>query len=335
MQLPKDVQTFDPAELKKSAMGMLALEARWRNQIRAMVVMEGSETRAPKVYFGLGRENIKGTSFFASFDPRPENAQCDFGLTQAFAYGTLGLSSTVTNKTDLPKIGGWASIRPMPEISLGANIKLDPTPDRGYVADTDFAINVRDSEALIYDRPAYEITFVAKNRGQSYHLSYFQHFVTRRAIRNPLEDHNVTHITNYIDVGAEVSIEQEKMKFGLGGSWQVNKNNLLKGRLSQDNVQASYIFKSWANPAVVLALNSGINFRTGKPMYGLAITCEAALGQPEFERAGANYEEVQVVRYGAEVAPEVNRYDMVNDDSPVLKHYPPQVNVVVPPSSTM
>ena len=312
---------------------MLALEARWRNQIRAMVSMEGSENKQPSVYFGLGRENLKGTSFFASFDPRRQVARCDFGLTHATQYGTLGVSASVNGQQDLPRLGAWAAVRPLPEVSLGANIKMEPS-SQGYTAEADFAINVRDPDAIIYDRPSYEITLIAKNRGASYHLSYFQHFVTRRRIHNPMEEDHVTHITNYVDVGAEVAVEADSMKFGIGGSWQLNKNNLIKGRLSQNGAQMSYIVKTWANPSFIMALTSGLNFQTGKPMYGISFTCEAALGQPEFDRAGANYEEVQVVRYGAELAPEVvNRYDMINDDAPVLKHFPPQVNVVRPTST--
>lgn len=310
---------------------MLALEARWKNQIRAMVSMEGSDSKQPKVYFGLGRENLKGTSFFASFDPRRTLARCDFGLTQATQYGTLGLSATIDGHKDLPSLGAWAAVRPLPEISIGANIKMEPSAS-GYVPEADFALNIRDPHAVIYDRPAYEIALIAKNRGASYHLSYFQHFVTRRRIQNPMEEDHVTHITNYIDVGAEVAVEAESMSFGIGTSWQINKNNLVKGRLNQNGAQASYIFKTWANPSFIVALTTGLNFQTGRPMHGIAVTCEAALGQPEFDRAGINYEEVQVVRYGAELAPEmVNRYDMINDDAPVLKHFPPQMKVIVPP----
>jgi hypothetical protein len=308
----------------------LGLEARWKNQMRAIISMQGSETQAPQVYIGIGRENVKATSFFASCDPRPASAQADLGITHAFEYGTLGVAASFLGKNKPPKMTAWTALRPVPEISLGAHFKMDPSEHGGgFIADADFAINIRDAEALIYDRPAYEITFVAKNRGESFHLSYFQHFVTRRLIRNPIEEKHITHITNYIDVGAEVAVEREKLKFALGGSWQVNKNNLFKARLTQDNIQGSYVFKTWANPAIIVAANSGINFKTGKPQYGISITCEAALGQPEFERAGANYEELQVVKYGAEEAPKVNRYDMINDDAPVAKHLPPPTYVVV------
>lgn len=323
-------------ELKKSAIGMLALEARWKNQVRAMVSMEGSDNAQPKVYFGIGRENLKGTSFFASFDPRRTIARCDFGLTHAHPLGTLGASASINSRQDLPKLGAWAAVRPIPEISLGANFHMDPTPEGQYIADADFAVNIRDPNAVIYDRPAYEITLVAKNRGAAYHLSYFQHFVTRRQIRNPIEDKHVTHITNYVDVGSEVIVEQDSLKFAIGSSWQLNKNNLIKARLSQNGAQVGYVFKTWANPSFVLSLNSGLNFKTGRPMYGIGVTCEAAIGQPEFERAGVNYEEVQIVRYGAEPAPEmVNRYDMINDDAPVFKPFPPQVRVVPPPENPL
>lgn len=327
------MEHIQPAEISRTAGGFLGLEARWKNQIRAILSMEGSETTVPKVYVGLGRENLKGTSFFASCDPRPDTAQAEFGVTQAFGYGTLGAHASFLGRNGRPKLSAWTALRPLPEIAIGANLKLDPTRDGDYEGDADFAINIRDADALIYDRPAYEITFVAKNRGSSFLLSYFQHFVMRRLVRNPLEESHVTHITNYVDVGAEVAVEKEKMKFGIAGSWQINKNNLVKARLSQDNLQGAYILKTWANPAFVFAANLGLNFHTGKPQYGLSITCEAALGQPEFERAGVNYEEVQVVKYGAEVAPEVNRYDVLNDDSPVLKHHPLQVTIIAPSSA--
>jgi hypothetical protein len=331
VQPPSDISNIQPAEISKTAGGLLGLEARWKNKMRAVIQMHGSETKAPTVYLAVGRENLKGTSFFASCDPRPNTAQADLGATHAFEYGTLGVAASILGRDRLPRVTAWTALRPLPEVSIGAHFKFDPRDDNsGYVNDADFAINIRDADALIYDRPAYEITFLAKNRGESFHLSYFQHFVTRRLVRNPIEADHVTHITNYVDAGAEVSVQQERMKFAIGGSWQINKNNLIKGRLSQDNVQASYIIKTWANPAIVLGLNGGLNFKTGKPQYGFSLTCEAALGQPEFERAGSNYEEVQVVRYGAEAAPEVNRYDLINDDSPVLMHFPPPTTIVTP-----
>lgn len=313
----------------------MGLEARWRNSMRAIIQMNGSETKAPNVYLGVGRENLRGTSFFASCDPRPASLQGELGATQAFEFGTLGASAKLPAAGRLPSVTAWTALKPVPEVSLGANFKFDPRDDRrGYEVDADFAVTIRDADALIFDRPAYEILFLAKNRGESFHLSYFQHFVTRRLIRNPLEEKHVTHITNYVDVGAEVAVKDERMKFAIAGSWQMNKNNLLKMRLSQDNVQASYIFKTWANPAIVLGTNVGINFKTGKPQVGLSLTCEAAIGQAEFERAGANYEEVHVVRYGAEIAPEVNRYDLINDDAPVLKHLPPPTTIVSPTTTT-
>jgi len=329
---------IEVGQLGKNAGMMLALESRWKNQMRAVLRMRGSESKAPEVYIGVGREDLKGTSFFVSVDPRPESVQGDFGLTQSFQYGTVGFSASILGREQLPMLAAWTALKPVPAISLGSNFKLAPSPTGGYIPDYDLAINIRDVDALIYDRPAYDITFKSLSKGKTFGLSYFQHFVIRRKIYNPIEEKHITHITNYIDVGAEINVEQEKMEFGVGGSWQINKNNLFKARLSQDIVQATAIFKTWANPSFIFYLNGGYNFRSRTQQIGVGLTCEASLGQAEFERAGVNYEEVQVVRYGAEAAPEVHRWDMINDESPVSKHVPvaplrvPQT-VVVPPTS--
>jgi hypothetical protein len=323
----------------ESAAMRLALEARWRNQLRALLSIKGSETKAPEVYLGFGRENLKGLSFYATVDPRPDCVQGEAGITQAFQYGTVGLFSSFVGRDKLPLVTAWAAMRPMPAIAVGANVKLNPTPE-GFDPDVDFALNIRDPDAIIYDRPSYEISLKALSKGKTFLLSYFQHFVTRRRIYNPTEEKHVTHITNYIDVGAEVAVEKEKLEFAVGGSWQLNKNNLLKARLSHDAIQSSYVFKTWANPSFIAAFNAGYSFKKNAPQYGLSIICEASLGDAEFERAGANYEQVQVVRYGAEQAPpEFSKYDMVNDRAPVLReHLPVRTEIpqtVVMPNSTL
>lgn len=301
---------------------MLALEARFSNQFRAMVSMKGSETSQPVVYVGVGRENIKGASFYGSMDPRPETFQGELGFTQAFQYGTVGLSANWVGRDQKPQISAWTAVKPVPAIAIGANFKLEPTKEGPYARTVDLAVNIRDPDATIYDRPAFEIAFKSLDMGKTFSLSYFQHFVIRRKIYNVMEAKNVTHITNYVDMGAEISIEKDKMNFGVGGSWQMNKNNLIKAQLAKERIQASYIFKTWGNPAFVFAFNGGFNFKHMTPQFGLAVTCEASLGQADFDRAAANYEQVELVRYGAEAAPTVNRYDMMNDDAPILKHTP-------------
>ena len=316
--------------LGQSASMRLALEARWKNQIRAVLSMKGSETKAPEVYLGVGRENLKGLSLYVAADPRPDCVQGEAGITHAFEYGTVGLFSSIIGRDKLPNATAWAAVRPVPAIAFGTNVKLTPTSP-SYEIDADFALNIRDPDALIYDRPAYEISFKALSFGKTFLLSYFQHFVTRRRIYNPTEEAHVTHITNYIDVGAEVAVEKEKLEFAVGGSWQINKNNMTKARLSHNSVQSSWVFKSWANPSFIAAVNAGYHFKKMSPQYGLSVICEASLGEPEFERAGANYEQVQVVRYSAEEAPPlVSKYDMVNDLSPVLKSDLPAVRESAP-----
>ena len=312
---------------------MMALEARWKEHIRAMVNMSGTDSSRPVVYFGLGREDIKGTSFYASIDPRRGVARCDFGATQATSYGTLGFSGSVVEKVVRPRLGAWVAVRPIAELSIGANFNLEPS-DRGYTTNTDVAVNLRDSSATIQDRPAYEMTLIAKNNASSLLLSYFQHFVTRREIMNPAEEDHITHITNYIDVGAEVEVDAKSMKFGIGGSWQLNKNNLIKGRLSHNSAQASYVFKSWAHPSLTVALTTGRNFHTSKPIYGLSITSEASLGQAEFDRASEDYEDVHVVRYGAESAPKTyKRYAWMSDDGAINQSLPLTSTAVQPTES--
>jgi hypothetical protein len=85
-------------------------------------------------------------------------------------------------------------------------------------------------------------------------VSYYHHLVVRRKVKNPFEHSNIIGIHNYIDMGLELVHKQQaepQLKFAAG--WQINKNSLIKFKLSEQSVSGAYSFKSWFSPSASLA----------------------------------------------------------------------------------
>lgn len=61
-------------------------------------------------------------------------------------------------------------------------------------------------------------------------------------------------ITNYVDIGfrslVPLAVRGGKASFDLVGSWQMNKNLLLKGKTGTAGSEAVLVFKSWWNVRV-------------------------------------------------------------------------------------
>jgi len=110
-----------------------------------------------------------------------------------------------------------------------------------------------------------------RNNQQHIALSFLHHIAMQRAVKNPLEKGDVVGITNYLDVGLEMVVDtgsgsgypattsssvssSQPPTMRLGASWQANKNTLLKARAGLDGVAASFILRSWWQPAFTLGL---------------------------------------------------------------------------------
>jgi hypothetical protein len=127
-----------------------------------------------------------------------------------------------------------------------------------------------------------------RNNQQQIALSFLHHIAMQRAVKNPLEKGDVVGITNYLDVGLEMVVDTGGTGSGyptttsssvsssqppimrLGASWQANKNVLVKARAGLDGVAASFILRSWWQPAFTLglAVSSGGGGDGGDGEYG-------------------------------------------------------------------
>lgn len=131
-------------------------------------------------------------------------------------------------------------------------------------------------------------------------VSVFQHLAIQRRVKNPLEEEGVVGITNYVDLGVEVSTPlvtgavnearnaEEPAMVNLGCSWQLNKNILLKARLSSKDVAAAAAFKSWWEPNVCMAVCSRFDFHDKRAKHGVEIRVENS-GTVKYERAHPSF----------------------------------------------
>ncbi|XP_035830409.1 uncharacterized protein LOC110944617 isoform X2 [Helianthus annuus] len=95
-------------------------------------------------------------------------------------------------------------------------------------------------------------------------VSFYQHVVVQRRVKNPLEDNEVVGITNYIDFGFEVQtrIDDEKTSndihdstFRVAASWQANKNILVKTKAGPLGSSFCLAFKSWWKPSFTFSMS--------------------------------------------------------------------------------
>ncbi|KAJ0460900.1 putative Porin domain superfamily [Helianthus annuus] len=95
-------------------------------------------------------------------------------------------------------------------------------------------------------------------------VSFYQHVVVQRRVKNPLEDNEVVGITNYIDFGFELQtrIDDEKTSndihdstFRVAASWQANKNILVKTKAGPLGSSFCLAFKSWWKPSFTFSMS--------------------------------------------------------------------------------
>eukprot|EP00850_Spirogloea_muscicola_P019937 SM000202S05908 [mRNA] locus=s202:171732:175091:- [translate_table: standard] len=148
--------------------------------------------------------------------------------------------------------------------------------------------------------PGFEFSFELQ-RGATLVASYFHHLIVQRQVHNPFEVEGVVGITNYLDVGLEISHDLETdtpsvLPLGcttqpgvqLAASWQANKGTLVKGKVGTRSSGAVLALKSWWQPSFTLALAARRDHRRGEWCYGATMSCEN-FGEVSYERADPSY----------------------------------------------
>ena len=136
--------------------------------------------------------------------------------------------------------------------------------------------------------PAYEIGVRLLEGGEELVTSFFNHLTVRRRVWNPLESSAVVGIHNYVTVGMELSMRRTRRpSWRLAGSWQLNKNLLLKARLSDSKASACVAVKSWHSPSSLLALAAHYDYSAGLQL-GLSAALEN-VGSVLFGKAPIGY----------------------------------------------
>ena len=138
--------------------------------------------------------------------------------------------------------------------------------------DTRSPMNSASVDASVYYRPALTAPIVADDdvsgpvsefglemidNGAAVIASYYHHSIVRRRVYNPLESAGVVAIHNYIDLGAEYIVSKAaaaSASWQFVGAWQMNKNVMIKARVSDADAAAAVVLKSWWSPSVTAAL---------------------------------------------------------------------------------
>lgn len=119
-------------------------------------------------------------------------------------------------------------------------------------------------------------------------LSYLHHLALQRRVYNPLERGDVVAITNYLDMGLQMSIPLDASAgagcMRMAAAWQVNKNVLVKAKLGTDALNVGLALKSWTAPAVTVAWSAGWDVVQRKPVVGLQVHTDN-VGSLRYERA--------------------------------------------------
>lgn len=111
-------------------------------------------------------------------------------------------------------------------------------------------------------------------------VAFMYEMSIRRSCRNPFEKHEVVGITNYVTLGAEVvtpldaTAAADNTPFRLAAAWQINKNWMVKARITNTDVAASVAVKTWADPSITLAVAQHLDFATRRVRTGLNFEAE-------------------------------------------------------------
>ncbi|XP_058087994.1 uncharacterized protein LOC131234976 [Magnolia sinica] len=225
----------------------------------------------------------------------------DYG-SMGLRYGSeyLSVGATLTPfplATEIPR-SAWV-VSKMGKLTAGVQYKPDFTSKNGTsyndVKNWSWAIGYGSGSSSPLS-PSYNfgLEFV---RSSQLIASFYQHIVVQRRVKNPFEENEIVGITNYIDFGfemetringAESSTRVEESTFQVAGSWQANKNFLVKGKVGALSSSIALAFKSWWKPSFTFNISAVRDRVAGKTAFGFGIRIED-LREASYQRADPNY----------------------------------------------
>jgi len=160
------------------------------------------------------------------------------------------------------------------------------------VKDLQFTLAYHSPGTVSEAQPKFETALSVSNFGKHLNFTYYQHLVRRRKIYNVWEgmivdviqaltlttnqEHNVTQIVNYLDLGMEVDLQnvngKTESRMDVGAGWQANKNLVLKGKVGSSGVSGVMKFKTWGSPKVCGSLCAGVDWDSN-PRFGFNLRC--------------------------------------------------------------
>lgn len=128
-------------------------------------------------------------------------------------------------------------------------------------------------------------------------VSLLYHVAANRQCKNPLEESKVVAITNYLDLGLQITSSlvetgsaadgargQQDSNLRLAASWQVNKNWLMKARVGSDAAAFALALKAWWQPSVTFGISAVYDYALRAPRIGFTFNMEN-YGNIRYERS--------------------------------------------------
>jgi len=194
------------------------------------------------------------------------------------------------------------------DVAVSFLLDENAKPTQHTVGNLEVALTLRNATAL-FDNSPQESVALSPNPDKDPHfsVSFYKHLVVPRKIFLAV-DSRYKLISNYVDLAFEIGLNPKRftesmpantanqmlraqdipvdMRFG--GSWQLNKNNLLKFKVDQNSFSSSYTFKSWWKPRFSLSTCWSYNWKTQSPSVGWWIVLDTA-DNLEHEVANATF----------------------------------------------
>lgn len=137
-------------------------------------------------------------------------------------------------------------------------------------------------------------------------FSFLQHIALTRQVVNPFEEEGVVGITNYVDVGLQLTTAiggtapegpgakgdgggggggaaAERPGVNLAASWQINKNWMVKARVGSDSAAAAVGLRLWHAVSAYATACVHLDYATRTPRYGGELVVEN-FGPLRYER---------------------------------------------------
>lgn len=216
-----------------------------------------------------------------------EPRYASIGARYTSKSSTVGLK---INSLGADTVSAWA-VKAFGPVTFGAEAEFRKDANTVWINDSVIGLSFATipPESL---RPGFLVALEARKNLSEFSIGYHHHMVVNRNVKNPFEDEQVKYITNYIDFGLEMvhkTTKDEAPSVTFGGSWQINKNCLVKAKITNlANLQTVVAFKSWWNPSFTFAITSEFGEGKGKGHFGLYVGTEN-FGMVEYERTTAKF----------------------------------------------